>query len=186
MTTEWLNSLELALTQAAGVLLALGAAAALLIGLGLLLAPARALTFLHLDDAQGAAWFWERYFYRRHRVFGGLIVLGALYVVVRLLTLGSPGNVATALGFATANGVGVILIQTGWALLLLGSLLALPFGAIVFVRPSLLKGIERQANRPLTSAEGYVLPIRRPRCWGLFFIIGALYTVGSLGLAMMA
>ncbi|HET7370715.1 MAG TPA: hypothetical protein VFK45_07750 [Gammaproteobacteria bacterium] len=186
MTTEWLTAIELTLMQAAAVLLTLGATAASLIGAALLLAPNRAIALVEFGGTQQASWFWERYFYKRHYTFGALIVVGALYVVVTLLTLGDPADVVAALGFASGSGIGAILFKSLAALLLLGSLLALPFGAIVFIRPSLLKGIERRANKPLGAAAAPWPAIRRPRAWGLFFIAGGLYTLSGLWLAWIA
>lgn len=184
MTHDWLAALEPTLAQVAGILLALGAAAGLLIGFGLLLKPAWATTWLQRGDAFEPSWFWERFFYRHHHAFGALIVLGAIYILVTLPALGGAGRIAETLRLGGA--IGIITVETAGALLLVGSLLSLPFGAIIVIRPSLLKGLERRSNRLLIrQPEPRVAAVSHPRLWGLLFVIGAIYTLGGLGLALV-
>lgn len=99
--------------------------------------------------ALDAPYFWERFFYRHHRVWGAIIIAGAAYAAITLLRLDDPAGVANALGLPFGASANLILVQSVHALLLLGSLLALPFGCVVLIRPSLLKRVERQANREL-------------------------------------
>lgn len=193
MTNSWLVAASATLIQATLLLLAVGAAGALLLGLSLLVMPARASAVFvrgyRFPAGLDQTVFWERFFYRHHWSLGGLIMVGAAYVLAMLLTFDQPGRIAAAFGMTAGGEVAIILIESLRALLLLCSMLALPFGAVIFVRPSLIKSVERAANRWVETPAPRLAagaPLTHPRWWGLFFVAGALYTLAGLGLAFVA
>lgn len=193
MTSSWVAATSATLIQASLLLLAVGAAAALLLGIGLLVMPGRTSAVLErsyqFPTGLDRTVFWERFFYRHHWSLGGLIIVGAAYIIAMLLTFDDPPRIAAAFGVSGAGELAIILIESLRAVLLLCSVLALPFGAVIFIRPSLLKAVERVANRWIKTPTPRVTaaaPLAHPRWWGLFFVAGALYTLAGLGLAFVA
>lgn len=82
----------------------------------------------------------ERFIYRHHRLFGSAIVAGAL----ALLTVLGAGQArlfgAVWLGGSSGGRAAVLLV---WALVVA----VLVIGIVVLIRPSALKGVEALANR---------------------------------------
>lgn len=135
----------------------------------------------------------ERLFYRHHRWFGGLLTLGAAYVLY---------SFAFAIDYG-ALSKGVLLFNsraaTEWLVYSLSflnigfSVLAILLGVIIFFRPSLLKRLEWWANRwygvddslkkldvQLRAPDSWFR--KRPRLLGLMIVAGGLYIVTSLSL----
>ena len=99
----------------------------------------------------------ERFIYRHHRLFGGIIVAGAMVVLVFLVAgHGLAGTVAWR-----SSSAGQMALMAVWAL----AAFALIIGIFIGIRPSALKGFEAIANRwiqlfpaiPLTSRQIGVL-----------------------------
>ncbi|MGH8481081.1 MAG: hypothetical protein ACRES8_01305 [Nevskiaceae bacterium] len=186
--------------QALSLVLVLGLVLAVFVGV-LLLARPRALFAL---NARLSRWVdtreafrlldqprhLERFFYRHHRILGGFVVFGATYVLLRwalvydredALALLSPRWVARGIDWLPL-ALEAVLVALHVAILAIGML-------IVF-RPSLLKGVEKAANRwqdgprtdPLDSVvgnldgtvEGY------PRVSGLLLVISASWCLLAL------
>lgn len=190
--------------QALALVLMLGLALALMVGV-LLLARPQALfalnewlsrwidtrqTFGVLDQPRHL----ERFFYRHHRLLGGLIVLGAGYVLSRwvfaydrkdVLALLSPRWLARGMDWVPL-ALEAVLIALHAAILVVGLL--------IMFRPSLLKGVEKAANRwqdgPPTARldstvanlddtfEGY------PRVSGLLLVVLASWCLLALAPAI--
>lgn len=199
IATPWISAAELTFTQATLTLLSLGAAAALVVGLGLVVAPARtialAVRFDRYYDMEEKleplqkTWYWERFFYRHHRALGSLMLIGSAYIIVVLMTLGDSRHIAGALGLTLREYV-VVLIESCRAMLMFASVFTFAFGWIVLIRPSLLKPIEQEANRWVNPPRRRLPPrpkppLAHPRRVGLFLSAGALYTLGSLALALL-
>lgn len=94
----------------------------------------------------------ERFFYRHHRVFGAFITLAAAVVLYVLLFRYSGPMTARLL----AGGDAVparLLVEAFYNVLALGSAFSLVTGVVVFLRPSLLRGLEVQANRWLSTRQ---------------------------------
>ncbi|HET7306362.1 MAG TPA: hypothetical protein VFK24_00885 [Gammaproteobacteria bacterium] len=195
----WASAVEATLTQAALASLTLGAAAALVVGLGLLLAPARAVAitirfdrYYDIDEKLAPlqkVWYWERFFYRHHRALGSLMLVGSLYIIVVLMTLGDSRHIAAALG-VTLHEYVLVLIESCRAMLMFGSVFAFAFGCIVLIRPSLLKPLEQEANRWVNPPKRKLPPrprpaVAHPRRIGLFLTVGGVYTLASLALALL-
>lgn len=111
--------------------------------------------------------------YRHHHVSGGLIIVGALALLVFLdrfhghLPMG--GEWSTVPGFA-------LLMSFAWGL----STWALIVGAYLFIRPSALKGVETLANRWIEPCKGILnLMLRRPRLSGVMLLVAGLSCLGT-------
>jgi hypothetical protein len=156
-------------------------------GAALFLAPGRAFPILskhygwaRLRSAASAldtVYRIERLFYRRHRYFGALLLLGAGYAV-----FGLWGPL-----FDPVHGAGPG--KTAFMALLVGNGLAWFLGVAVLLRPSLLKEPERVANRwvglPRVPSMGKEVdtnePVgHHPRLVGAFILGGALYALVNL------
>ena len=153
---------------------------ALVAGLTLLLAPRRALgsalgrMLVQADVTKlfDRRFVIERRFYRRHRVFGALVVVGALAGASLLWAL----NTRQAAAIALAKALG----PSGMRVLALSSvvliLLVLVTGIVLFVRPSALKGTEARANQwfdlgaPNSTDAVQRLVVRAPRVTGLLLL----------------
>lgn len=91
--------------------------------------------------------YWERLFYRHHRLIGGAVSGGAAYVLWCWL-LATPRASATAV-----FGIGPAALRNAWLAEALDSLIVglhvfvLAVGLAILLRPSLLKNLERAANQ---------------------------------------
>lgn len=125
--------------------LLIGAALSVLIGLLLIVDSARVLrwnsvlnrwfstqeAFRTLDESRDV----KRVLYRGHRICGLLVVAGALYAL-------------SALQWRYPEGLlGAVMLESLRLFLVAGNLAALAAGVVVFFRPSLLKPLERWADR---------------------------------------
>ncbi len=131
-----------------------------LVGVALLLKPER----IELLNQYFSRWFstdkmteqldrsrpTERFLYGRHRLLGGALFVGAMFVLYIFLFSYNVRRMSTA----TTSGYWV-LIDALVAILLIGAVLAALFGIVVAARPSLLREIERSTNRWFAT-EGIV------------------------------
>lgn len=89
----------------------------------------------------------ERLFYRHHRALGAAIVLGACYVLWQWAFDFDRAALTQLLNPRwRANGLDWI-VPAGEAIVVGLHVLVLLAGGVILVRPSLLKGIEKAANR---------------------------------------
>ena len=123
-----------------------------LVGVGLLLKPGR----IALLNQYFSRWFsadkmteqldrsrsTEHFLYRRHRLVGGALFVGAMFVLYIFLFSYNVRRMSTA----TTSGYWV-LMDALVAILLIGAVLAGLVGIVVAARPSLLREIERSTNR---------------------------------------
>ena len=138
--------------------LALGAVAAVIAGVWLLLRPREA---HRLTDEQSLYELirWsrrpyrvERYIYRHHRLAGGLMMGGALILLLGLWAP-TPYPNLYQLAFTQENAFSthlLLALQSTGLILTVGALFAFAVGALIGLRPSLLKGFESWANQPVT------------------------------------
>lgn len=131
----------------------------------------------------------ERYFYRHHRILGAAIMLGASYVLWQWAFHYDRHEIVALLGRRwVASGLDWIAPALEVALVGLHAAI-LVVGVLIFFRPSLLKGVERTANRwqePKTSTldamvdgvddafEGH------PRVSGLLLVVSAAWCLAAL------
>ena len=98
--------------------------------------------FQRLDEPRDV----KRAVYRVHRLAGTLLFAGALFALERLWF--TYQNVLTRVLQSWRNpDLNVILVESLWLFLLIGNALALVASLVVVFRPSLLKGVERWADR---------------------------------------
>jgi hypothetical protein len=179
------------------VLLTAGSLAGVLLGIGMLAWPEK----IALLNRYFSRWFgtqklkeeldrprWvERYVYRYHKLSGAVLLLGAIFVLYSFLLSESVRRISAYLPSGLRG-----LWDAVAAVVIVGSVVALIVGAIVAVRPSLLRDIEKASNR-WVSTEGManVLDgmnmnvdshvLRHRRLAGLFMIIGGGYAFVVIG-----
>lgn len=185
------------LLQSFLVLLCGGSIVGFLVGAGMLLRPER-VVFLNQyfsrwvsadkveEELDRPRWI-ERYFYRHHRLVGGFLLIGAIFVLYIFLFVYNTQKISAAI--APGNWW---LANALMGLLLVGSVLAALMGIIVLARPSLLRDIEKSTNR-WVATEGmakflngmrYSLDrqlLRHRKLAGGFMVIGSLYILTVLG-----
>lgn len=145
----------------------LAAAAGLLIGLWLIIAPAgyarleerasrtfslrRALRPLEISRNL------DRHIYRHHRTLGLLIIAASCFTLYRLLFLFDPARghslFAGLLPHPQNEALSEALLSALQLALILGHLAALVIGLLLYLRPSALKGLEATSNRWISSRE---------------------------------
>jgi hypothetical protein len=196
------ESLWLTFLQTAILALGAGALFALPVGLALLFAPDRLAKMLFVLDRWipldgiverlNATYRLERLFYRNHKKFGLFLVIGSAYNLYFQATY-RGAEIATLFAIPKHAEIVGWLSHSIWLVLLLANTAALVIGAVVFHRPSLLKGIEAFANHwigdePLTitldQARFGVQRIlyRHRRLTGLAIVGGAFYVLATLAL----
>ena len=141
------------LGQTLYLVLMFGAALSVLIGILLLVDSARVLRWntalnswvsneallRRLDEPRDV----KRVVYRGHRLVGLLVVVGAIYALPELLW----GSLSTL----HPPELAAVMFESLRVFLIVGNLAALAAGAVVFFRPSLLKPLERWADRVYRS-----------------------------------
>ncbi|MBF0188098.1 MAG: hypothetical protein HQL50_09235 [Magnetococcales bacterium] len=126
----------------------------------------------------------ERLFYRNHRVFGFVIVLGSLIALVGLFD--HLQRMVQAVTFLEEQGMAWRGVGGLLAVLLLATGLTMIAGIVVFIRPSMLKPVENWAHQPVDSQSfvSRLLAGRRqlirsvsqhPRFIGVILVISTLF-----------
>ncbi len=123
----------------------------------------------------------ERWIYRHHRLFGLIIISAVCYVLFTFVfVIGIESAVARLMGLAGSDFTRWLYEQLFY-IFLGASVLALLIGAIMLIRPSLLKNLEAKANRwigtnekldVLDSKFGTDRFVGNPRVFGLFVVLG--------------
>jgi hypothetical protein len=195
-----LSSTELPLMQGLAVALVLGLLLAFFVGVMLLAWP-RALFTLNQRlsrwiDTRGVfsaldrPRHLERFFYRHHRTLGAAVMLGASYVLWQWAFHYERAGFVALLGRRWL-AAGLDWVPPALEVILVGLHIAiLVVGAVIFFRPSLLKGVERTANRwqeglttnPLDSVvEGVDHAFEgHPRVSGVLLIVSAAWCLAAL------
>lgn len=89
----------------------------------------------------------ERWFYRHHRPLGILVILGASYILVYFGLLFNKAIALQRLSGYVPVMLLDILLDALVLTTLLGAAVALFTGLVIWLRPSLLRGIEKEANQ---------------------------------------
>ncbi|NDP39419.1 MAG: hypothetical protein GZ093_11825 [Rhodoferax sp.] len=96
----------------------------------------------------------ERWFYRHHLVMGPLVVVGAGYMLLYFGWLLDRAAALRALkGYIANPPLAGALLDVLLLFALIGAVVALLIGAVYWVRPSLLRGLETQSNRWVSSRK---------------------------------
>lgn len=138
----------------------------------------------------------QRQLYRRHPWVGAFLVLGSCYVGYFLFYRFSAEPFV--LVFRKSVPVPAIqwIMESLWWIVLVTNAFAFVIGIIMFVRPSMLKGIEGWADRAYSSRERTKFwetmnlhPDRMiesyPSFFGWLIIAGSIYTSLSLGFVLL-
>jgi len=175
------------------------------LGLALVLIPSRVLAMTGalnrwvstkpLFDELNRPRYQERVFYRYHHLTGTIIVVASLVCLYMLAVYVEPADLVSRLVRLAGSEFGKWLMISLYYLLLVCLFLALIIGAVVFIRPSLLKSAEAWGNRWVDTEKNLeqldevhniptnILP-GKPRWFGLFVLAGAAYmiyrTVGAI------
>lgn len=191
LLTDWLWHLGIV-----GVVVALAA------GLLLALAPARALRLAEtLNREYSFGWLrkaldeprrMDPFFYRHHRVVGVLLVIATVYFFWSYATVLDRDLVVALYDHLLPRALLMPLATTLMAVLVISNGLGFALGAIMLVRPSLLKRSEAAANcwvdtdqaaeklnQRIDRPEGVAQ--RYPRRLGVIILIATLY-VAAVGL----
>ncbi len=131
---------------------------------------------MHLSERLNRPYNLDRWFYRRHRLYGA--VVGALaLVLLGYLTFGEASYRWLAVVEPRYRGVAAMLAEAARVLLWGFGIFALVIATVVFVRPSALKGVEDKVNRWISPGRSANLErefrgpdqwaVRHPRAWGV-------------------
>lgn len=134
----------------------------------------------------------ERFYYKQHRLFGGIITLLSAVSIYILVFYAGLDATTMALEKLAVTVFGKWLLQTGYYILVGLCVLTLIAGIVIFVRPSLLKSIEAWGNRWVDTQTAlrhfddvHEIPLAifpgKPRLFGCFVLFGALYIVYLTG-----
>lgn len=194
-----MNILNSVLLQAFLAFVLAGGVASFLVGIGLLLRPEGMVRLNHYfsrwvstdrleQELDRPRWI-ERMFYRHFRFVGGFLLVGAIFILYVFLFAYNLHAISPSVA---RNAGAAWLLDATVGVLLVGSALAAVVGAIVMVRPSLLRNLESSANRWVAtdsllkvfnsrhySFDHYMLS--HSRIAGVFIIAGSLYALVILG-----
>ena len=93
----------------------------------------------------------EQWFYQHHRLFGILVTSGACYILIYFGLLFDKPVIQQGLSGYAPNWLRDILLDALVLAALIGAVVALFVGLFLWLRPSLLRGIEASANQWISS-----------------------------------
>ena len=188
------------------IVLLIGAAAGLILGVMLLVDSARVMRWNHALNAwystQKAADVLEhpvevkRVVYRWHRVAGILVFAGALFTLDALIFGFKTAALARAFRDVANPALLGLVFEAVRIFLIVGNIAAFLAAAVLIFRPSLLKGLETWGDRSYSNWPAS-LPIdamrfqpddfvrSKPRLVGVLAILGSLYVLLSIGLLIV-
>ncbi len=138
----------------------------------------------------------ERFFYRHHKIFGILLIVGAAFAIYQLTLMYGRAETLAALAIPAQHPAAEAFASSIIVFLLAGNLVVFFIGAAVLGRPSLLRGVEATSNRWISTRKAYTvldstvdapdrLAERHPRLLGMLIVGGGLYAALQLGMAML-
>ncbi len=185
------------LAQSFLVLFCVGGTAGILLGVTILLKPGRVALLNELfsrwigphklkEQLDRPRWI-ERYVYRHHRIAGAFLFLGALFVFF-VFSLGQEERRLAAMLPAAIRWLWDVLRL----MILVGSVLGVIVGNLVFIRPSLLRDFEKSSNRWVSTEKAMNTfdvvhgsfdrqVLRYSKAAGAFMVLGGAYVLIVLG-----
>jgi hypothetical protein len=178
-----------------------GSVVAVLLGFGLLIAPAqtekisrywsRWIDTSRINKTIGKPRQLEKWVYRHHRIVGGLILFGSLYVLNVFLLRTGRMKIER---LASTDPFGVV--DAVWVFFVISGVLSAFFGAVIAFKPSILRDLEVSLNKSISSKnllERYKLlyfPIdayifQRRKSSALILIGCGLYVSFRLGIVLL-
>lgn len=135
--------------------------------------------------------FRERVFYRWHRSFGAALVVASVYIIYMFVFHANVDSIANALPIFAEREVNRWLYEAMKYFFIMGSVISLLIGLVIFIRPSMLKKLEGQLNiwvgidKPLEKLnESYEIPENilpgNVRIFGTFVLVSGIYMVYML------
>jgi len=121
----------------------------------------------------------ERWFYRYHRPFGAVVMLGALYIVIYFGILFDKAYALQRLNWRVPPRLMDGLLDALVLSSLAGAVTAFMVGLFLWLRPSLLKGIEVDANQWISSRRAIKM-LEVPRDQVELFVARHMQRVGWL------
>lgn len=183
------NLINIILWQSLAILLIAGALAGVVVSLLLIFRPHlmeranrlanRWISTQHLDQMLDRSISIEHWFYRRHRLMGILIILGACYILVYFGLLFDKSIALQRLSVYAPSWLLDVLLDAMALASLTGAAAALFVGLFLCLRPSLLRGIEESANLWISSDRAFRL-LDVPRDQVERFVAGHTQRVGWL------
>lgn len=151
------NTLNIILWQTLAIFLLVGAAMGVTLSLLLIFKPHLAarlnraanrwISTQHVNNLLDRSMNIEHWFYRHHRVLGVLIIIGACYILVYFGLLFDRAATLPRLSGYMHPVLLEILLDTLVLASLTGGAVALFVGLFLWLRPSMLRGIEESANK---------------------------------------
>ena len=121
----------------------------------------------------------EQWFYQHHRLLGILITFGACYILVYFGLLFDKPVIQRGLSGYAPNWLLDISLNSLVLVSLIGAVVALFVGLFLWLRPSLLRGIEESANQWISSDRA-VRALEVPHDQVERFVAGHFQRVGWL------
>lgn len=172
------------------------------LGLFFLLVPEKALSITaklnrwisteHIFDALNQPRFQERLIYRHHRLFGVLVLVFTAISIYMMVFYTDQEILLQNILLLVDSSFGKWLLESLFYIIVIANILAFFIGAVIFIRPSLLKKLESKANQWVDTDKNLKfldstreLPesvfIKHPRIFGVIIIAGGLYMVMNIG-----
>lgn len=121
----------------------------------------------------------EHWFYRHHRAFGAAVILGSLYIVVYFGILFDRAYALQRLTWRVPPRLMDGLLDALVLSSLTGAVTAFMVGLFLWLRPSLLKGIEGEANQWISSRRAIKM-LEVPRDQIELFVARHMQRIGWL------
>lgn len=157
------NPTDIILWQTLAIFLLVGASLGILAGLALIFRPHllerinrvanRWITLRHITRWLDSSVSIERWFYQYHSAAGMAVVAGAIYIFVYFGFLFDKPYTLRQLGGTVSPLLLDWLLDALVLSLLTGGAVALMAGLFLWLRPSLLRGMEAEANRWVSSRQ---------------------------------
>jgi len=154
-------SIDIFLWRALAIFLLIGATVGIAVSLLLIFKPHlmartsrmanRWISMSRMDQLLNRSIGIEQWFYQHHRLLGILITFGACYIIVYFGLLFDKHTTLQSLTGYAPNWQRDILLDALVLVALTGAVVALFVGLFLWLRPSLLRGIEASANQWISS-----------------------------------
>lgn len=146
----------------------------------------RWITVDHIGYALDKSVSIEHWFYRRHRVLGAFILLGATYILIYFGMLIERSALILKLSAQMPLNLAEGMADTLVLIALSGGVVALSVGLFLYFRPSMLKEVERHSNRwvsgqrviePLDVRRDHIdrFVMRHAQRAGWLLLLGSIY-----------
>lgn len=133
----------------------------------------------HLNQFLDRSYSIERWCYRYHRVLGVLVVLGASYVLIHFSMLFDKHAAMQRLSRYVPDSLSDVLLDSLVLSALTGATVALAVGLFLWLRPSMLRGMEVGANQWVSSRRA-TKPLEVPRDQVDRFVVQHAHRIGWL------